>query len=273
MAALFAKLGKQFARETLKVEYDPKSGLCFFCRKNTAHKEAFYPVHLFKVMETQKGWGGTVNRMDGALTAVNPGKIIHYQTTTKEVPRCESCKSWHEWDKRYKTKSFIIGAVGGAALVILCVWVGWGFQPGDLSVALFTGTVGSIYGVLIGPFFAGLIAKKPRGVQVIGRHKEFPGIKQLETQDWKLGKKPNAYLFDHGELDSLEQKKKQIEVLYVFMTIGKASLPVVFGSLFFMRSGMPGQARGLFFVLLVIAAIGLCLGGVCGFVLSFLKEK
>jgi predicted Zn finger-like uncharacterized protein len=273
VAILCAISGWRYASAASKEEYHPKRDICFFCQNNAAHEEAFYPSPMFKVIDTKKGWGGTINRMDGALIAVALGKIIYYQVMTEKVPRCEQCKSWHDRNERYKKKSYIIGAIAGASLAILCVLVARGFRPSNLLVALIAGGVGSIFGVLIGPFFAFLIARKPSGVQVISYHKQFPGIKQLETQGWKLGIKPVAELYDDGTLNSssLARKRVQSEIRHILSSISKSGI-VFFLMIQPMRS-MQDEAKVTFRFLEGVIGIIVLVCGVCQIVLSFLIKR
>lgn len=268
LAAICFKRGRRLAWTTAHTKKAAlQASLCFFCQVTEAQEGTACSVPMFKIIETKKRWGGIVNRMDGTLLAISPGKTVYYHSGTEKVPRCGRCKAWHELGKKYKNRSFGIVAISGAVIGLLIIIVG------DLGLGLIVAVLGCFVGALVAPVFADILGKRPHGAKVISYQKESPAIKQLTAQGWKLGEKPDAYAYDRGTIQQLSQRKRDIELMYVLSRVGYGLLVFSFIVLLLIRKAMGDQTPALYYLVTGLIGIFGILGGVAGLILTFSKDK
>jgi hypothetical protein len=146
-------------------------GTCWFCKQNLAEDNASLEVKMYGDVIRTPTWNGVE---------------IKWRHGTVKVPRCDSCRAAHGRKDACAVAGGILGGIlglGGCAAIVSNdedMWFG-----GLLVLALLAG-IGAGIGAAIGA------ALRPRGVKPESAKNEFPSVKQLLSQGWQFGERPDT---------------------------------------------------------------------------------
>jgi len=131
--------------------------LCWFCNKVNGQEENVRKSPMYRT------------------TRIEGSKVFYY-TVSVEVPRCKYCKKSHKAERLLVNGFTIIGLVLG-------IFIGYSVEPQGGFL------IGGFFGALIG-FGIGYEFGREKDIKSESKVEDFPPIRKLSLEGWKLGKKP-----------------------------------------------------------------------------------
>ncbi len=146
--------------------------ICWFCKENSTDDKSALEIKMYGDVIKIPTW--------------NEVRVI-WRSGKVKVPRCAQCKSVHEREDRFRKVGGVLGGILGLGS---CIAVAADFIAEEmwflksLVVFILNFFIGKSIGGAIG------IALRPKGVKPESAKMEFPSVKQLLSQGWKLGEEP-----------------------------------------------------------------------------------
>ena len=135
---------------------------CWFCGTAPADEGSTVQVMMHGSVQRNRKWSGTE---------------VQWQRLPVPVPRCRACKSAHEQRRNLGCG----GAIVGLILAILL-----GIASSNILVGLIIFAVS-----WVGGYVTSLLTF-PKGIKAESHKNEFRTVKELQSQGWKIGEKPEG---------------------------------------------------------------------------------
>lgn len=162
--------------------------LCWYCGKNTPDKHCAYEVKMYGNVTRTPFWeyGRT-------------GTHVQWQSGSVQVPRCTSCKAYHDSNTAASNRITCGGCLTGlllgfvaAFLIVSALGSGVGANGFLIGLGIFV-----VINVITGSITLSLDNKRKKAtkrpeIRPVNEYSTFPAIQLMLTQGWKVGEKPTA---------------------------------------------------------------------------------
>jgi hypothetical protein len=183
---------------------------CFFCQKTPHLVDYAHRAKMFIVEKaTGEGWGAVqrglprlLGGVGGLVGGLLPSQVVVYRKCTIRIPRCAGCAARHERiEQRQKRWILIPAIVCGIVSALPLMAIGlFAMCKGEVLPGIIIMTIGGgmvfVLVMLLGVLVASTIEKtlRPRklGANAGDVAPAYPLIKELVSQGWLIGEKPNV---------------------------------------------------------------------------------
>lgn len=137
-----------------------RSATCWFCGAASADESSMVKVMMYGNVQRDRKWSGTE---------------VTYQKLPVPVPRCRGCASAHKQRRN-------LGCAGAIVGLILAILIGIAAQNGLVGIVVFA--ICWLGGYLISRLTF------PQGIRAESYKNEFRTVREMQSQGWKIGEKP-----------------------------------------------------------------------------------